>query len=48
MTIFTWNVVACAFNMKPVQDLYYTLGPWIQACDKTTKQLLLAEITAVI
>lgn len=40
----TWNVVICAFNMKQIKDLRHILGPWIQTCDKITKQLLLVGI----
>ena len=31
MTRFTWNVMACVFNIKPVNDLHFTLGSWINS-----------------
>ncbi len=45
---FTWNIVICAFNMKLIKDLKHMLSSWIQTCDKTTKQLMLVGVAAVI
>lgn len=53
---FTWNVVICAFGMKQVfsfgmkqiKDLKHMLNSWIRSCDKTTKQLMLVGVAAII
>lgn len=48
MTRFTWNVVSCAFDLKPMKNVQHTLGAWTQNCDKVTKQLLLVAVAAVL
>lgn len=48
MARFTWNVVSCAFDLKPMKNVQHTLGAWTQNCDKVTKQLLLVAVAAVL
>jgi hypothetical protein len=48
MARFTWNVIICAFGLKPVSNLKQVIGDWTKKCDQESGHLLLVGIAAVL